>query len=80
MQDPDLATRELERCVKDLGFIGALVNGFSQTSDPDAAVYYDLPQYRPFWKMVRANSMCRSICTRATRCRGTHASMTAIRG
>jgi 2,3-dihydroxybenzoate decarboxylase len=52
MQDPDLATRELQRCVNDLGFIGALVNGFTQTTDPDAAVYYDLPQYRPFWKAV----------------------------
>src|SRR5487761_1135854 len=31
MQDPELATRELERCVKELGFRGALVNGFSQT-------------------------------------------------
>src|ERR1700739_1646954 len=30
MQDPELATRELERCVKELGFRGALVNGFSQ--------------------------------------------------
>ena len=30
MQDPDEAARELTRCVKDLGFVGALVNGFSQ--------------------------------------------------
>ena len=30
LQDPDLATRELERCVKDLGMVGALANGFSQ--------------------------------------------------
>ena len=30
MQDPGLAIRELERCVKELGFKGALVNGFSQ--------------------------------------------------
>ena len=52
MQDPEGATRELERCVKDLGFRGALVNGFSQINDPDSAVYYDLPQYRPFWAMV----------------------------
>jgi 2,3-dihydroxybenzoate decarboxylase len=29
MQDPDGATRELVRCVKELGFRGALVNGFS---------------------------------------------------
>src|SRR6476620_5982060 len=30
MQDPDLASRELQRCVRDLRFKGALVNGFSQ--------------------------------------------------
>jgi predicted TIM-barrel fold metal-dependent hydrolase len=28
---------------------GALVNGFSQVGEPDNVVYYDLPQYRPFW-------------------------------
>ena len=49
MQDPDAATRELTRCVRDLGFRGALVNGFSQVDDPANATYYDLPQYRPFW-------------------------------
>jgi gamma-resorcylate decarboxylase len=52
MQDPARATRELERCVKELGFRGALVNGFSQVGDADTAVYYDLPQYRPFWAAV----------------------------
>ena len=35
MQDPDGATRELERCVKELGFRGALVNGFSQVGDAE---------------------------------------------
>ena len=53
MQDPDLATRELQRCVKELGFIGALVNGFTQTSVPDEAVYYDLKRYWPFWEVVQ---------------------------
>jgi 2,3-dihydroxybenzoate decarboxylase len=52
MQDPDLAIRELQRCVKDLGFKGALVNGFSQIRDPNSAVYLDLPQYWPFWEIV----------------------------
>jgi len=52
MQDPDGAARELERCVKDLGFRGALVNGFSQTGDAGKVAYYDLPQYRPFWATV----------------------------
>jgi 2,3-dihydroxybenzoate decarboxylase len=52
MQDPEEAARELTRCVKELGFVGALVNGFSQAKKPDSAVYYDLPQYRPFWRTV----------------------------
>jgi gamma-resorcylate decarboxylase len=52
MQDPEQATVELQRCVKELGFRGALVNGFSQSGSPDTAVYYDLPQYRPFWRAV----------------------------
>ena len=50
LQDPDLASRELERCVKDFGFRGALVNGFSQLGE--RALYYDLPQYWPFWGVV----------------------------
>jgi 2,3-dihydroxybenzoate decarboxylase len=54
MQDPELAAHELERSVKELGFRGALANGFSQCGAPDAAVYYDLPQYRPFWMMVES--------------------------
>src|SRR6185295_6055779 len=52
MQDPEEAARELTRCVKELGFVGALVNGFSQAGTPDSALYYDLPQYRPFWQVV----------------------------
>ena len=54
MQDPDAAIAELTRCVKELGFVGALVNGFSQAGTPDSVLYYDLPQYRPFWRAVEA--------------------------
>ena len=49
MQDPDLAIMELERTITSLGFRGALVNGFSQTEDPDILLYYDLRRYWPFW-------------------------------
>lgn len=52
LQDPEAAARELERCVKELGFVGALVNGFSQGSDADTPLYYDLPQYLDFWATV----------------------------
>ena len=46
LQDVDMACAEMERCVKDLGFVGALVNGFSQVDTEDSAVYYDLPLCR----------------------------------
>ncbi len=52
LQDPDAAARELTRCVKDMGFLGGLVNGFSQVGDGKKAIYYDLPQFRPFWATV----------------------------
>ena len=45
MQDPVAACAELERCVNELGFRGALVNGFTQKGNPDAAIYYDIPEY-----------------------------------
>ena len=54
MQDPQAAAAELTRCVKELAFVGALVNGFSQVGAPDNVVYYDLPQYRPFWRTVES--------------------------
>jgi gamma-resorcylate decarboxylase len=52
MQDPDAAIAELKRCVRDLNFRGVLVNGFSQVGAADTAVYYDAPQFRPFWGEV----------------------------
>ena len=52
MQEPELAIRELERCVTELGFKGALVNGFSEVADVTSTRYYDLPQYWPFWEVV----------------------------
>src|SRR5256714_5520893 len=52
MQDPEEAASELTRCVKELGFVGALVNGFPQAGSASSALYYDLPQYRPFWRVV----------------------------
>jgi 2,3-dihydroxybenzoate decarboxylase len=52
MQDPEAASRELTRAVRELGFRGALVNGFSQVDVEDSAVYYDLPAYLPFWQTM----------------------------
>jgi predicted TIM-barrel fold metal-dependent hydrolase len=50
MLDPDDATRELKRCIRELGFRGALVNGYSELAGKP--VHYDLPHYRPFWRTV----------------------------
>ncbi len=52
LQDPDLAARELERCVKQMGFRGALANGFSEAGAAGNCLYYDLKQYWPFWAEV----------------------------
>ena len=52
MQNPNAAIDELTRCVRELAFKGALVNGFSQVGTPDRVVYYDDPAYLPFWATV----------------------------
>src|SRR5919198_575345 len=41
MQDPDAAAREIHRCVTELGFVGAMVNGFSQIDRAESMVYLD---------------------------------------
>jgi len=53
MQDPQEATKELKRTVRELGFCGALVNGFSQASDANSEVFYDSPAYGEFWGTVQ---------------------------
>jgi 2,3-dihydroxybenzoate decarboxylase len=54
MQDPNAAARELERCVKELGFHGFLVNGFCQVGSADRVAYYDAEEYNDFWKTAAA--------------------------
>ena len=46
LQDVQAASDELERCVKDLGFLGAMING--QTN----GVYLDDQSILPFWERV----------------------------
>jgi gamma-resorcylate decarboxylase len=53
LQDPRAAARELTRCIRELGFCGALVNGYSQIDTSDSIIFYDLPQYREFWSTVQ---------------------------
>lgn len=44
MQDPAIAADELERCVRDLGFVGAMING--QTN----GAYLDDDRFSVFWE------------------------------
>lgn len=47
MQDPKGAGDELERCVKELGFVGSMVNGHTN------GVYLDDARYDPFWERMQ---------------------------
>ena len=57
LQDPVAAADELERCVTELGFKGALANGYSSVGDLATAAYYDEPAYLPFWERVASLSV-----------------------
>jgi 2,3-dihydroxybenzoate decarboxylase len=47
MQDVKAASDELRRCVRELGFKGAMIN--HQTN----GIYLDDPRYEPFWEVVQ---------------------------
>ncbi len=48
MQCPESAADELERCIKELGFFGSMVNGHTN------GTYLDDPQYDIFWERMQA--------------------------
>lgn len=48
LQDPSAAANELEYCIKNYGFVGALINGQTQGS------YLDENKFLPFWEKVEA--------------------------
>jgi 2,3-dihydroxybenzoate decarboxylase len=49
MRDGMAAAVEAERCVKELGFVGILINGYAHVGDANPVRYLDEPQYEPFW-------------------------------
>ena len=53
MREPDAAAKELTRAVKELGLVGALVNGYDNAGNLPP-VYYDDPKYLDFWKTAAA--------------------------
>ena len=54
LQDPEAASRELIRCVKELGFKGVLVNGYTQLGTPDTISYYDQGEFWDFFATVES--------------------------
>ena len=48
MQDAHAAADELERCVRDLKFCGAMINGHTNGE------YLDHPSLHPFWERAEA--------------------------
>ena len=51
-QDGNAAAKELERCVKEYGFKGAMINGFTATSDPSKGLYLDDKQFDALWEVA----------------------------
>ncbi|KAF2826359.1 amidohydrolase-like protein 2 [Ophiobolus disseminans] len=48
------AAEELRRAVKELGMFGGMVNDFqSKGANAEEKVYFDTPDYDPFWKTVQ---------------------------
>ncbi|KAF8064253.1 amidohydrolase 2 [Lyophyllum atratum] len=53
MHNATEAARELRRAVKELGFLGALVNDYQQSGpDNTTLLFYDQPEYDVFWQAV----------------------------
>jgi predicted TIM-barrel fold metal-dependent hydrolase len=52
LHEVDVATKELERAVRDLGLVGVCVNGF--TTEGGGGAYYDDPRFLDFWRCLEA--------------------------
>lgn len=52
-QSGTAAAQELERCVKEYGFVGAMVNGYTNTEDPTKGLYLDDRQYDALWEVAQ---------------------------
>ena len=50
-QNGQAAAEELRRCVEEYGFVGAMINGFTNTSDPTQGLYLDDPQFDALWEV-----------------------------
>jgi gamma-resorcylate decarboxylase len=57
MQDPRAAAEELERCADELGFRGAMINGYTNFGDANTGWYYDHERFLVFWERAEALAM-----------------------
>ena len=53
LQDPAAAARELECAVKEPGFVGANINGYTNIGDENTARYLDEQPVWEFWAHVQ---------------------------
>lgn len=51
-QNGEAAAKELERCIKEYGFVGAMINGYTNTTDPTKAIYLDDKQFDVLWEVA----------------------------
>ena len=59
LREPESAARELERCIRQLGFKGALVNGTS------GGLFLDDARFAPFWEAAAEPRCARLPASRA---------------
>lgn len=51
-QNGQAAAEELERCVHEYGFVGAMINGFTATVSPTEGLYLDDRQFDVLWEVA----------------------------
>lgn len=53
-QEGKAAAAELERCINEYeGFVGAMINGYTNTKDPETGLYLDDPQFDVLWEVAQ---------------------------
>ncbi|OCT47328.1 2,3-dihydroxybenzoate decarboxylase [Cladophialophora carrionii] len=52
VSDPAACPGELSRCIRELGFVGALIDNHA-SKDGSSPVYYDNAEYFPLWQMAQ---------------------------
>jgi len=53
MHDPKQAAQELERAIKELGLVGVILNDFQEANNGTKMLFYDQPEYDPFWAKLQ---------------------------